>query len=545
MVTTGELKKFFRGEVLTDPGTLERYSHDYSIFEVRPRTVVYPKNSEDLQKLVKFVSAKKKSGNDVSITARSAGTDMTGGPLGESIIVDFTRHMNRILEVAEDHAVVEPGAYFRNFEKEIAPKGLLYPPYPASKDICALGGMIANDSGGEKTLAYGKTHDFVRELTVILSDGEEYTLKPLDEKELREKSKEKSFAGTIYRKTHRLLERNYDLIQSARPRVSKNSCGYQLWNVWDKKTFNLAQLMVGSQGTLGLITQAKLGLVKRKEHSSLVVMFLNDLKPLPELIAETLAMRPESLESFDDKTLGIAMKFLPGLIKSMGGNFVKLVFQFIPEMLMSLRGGFPKMVMLAEFASDDPAELEEKTEALRERLLKFGVRVRIVRSAVEAQKYVTIRRQSFALLHDHSTGKDAAPFIDDIIVKPEYLPEFLPKLNQILDPHKDLLVYTIAGHPGNGNFHIIPLMDLKDPRIRSLIPEISEEVYDLVLGYRGSITAEHNDGLIRTPYVEKMYGKEMAKIFGEIKKIFDPLNIFNPGKKVGGDLAYSMDHIKK
>ena len=251
------------------------------------------------------------------------------------------------------------------------------------------------------------------------------------------------------------------------------------------------------------------------------------------------------MESFDDKTLSVAMRFLPGLIKSMGSNFLKLVFQFVPEMMMALRGGFPKMILLVEFTSNNADELARTTNAFFESTKPYDVQARIIRSDAEAKKYWTIRRQSFNLLHSHSKGKEAAAFIDDIIVKPEYLPEFLPKLNAILDRYKNALIYTIAGHPGNGNFHIIPLMDLKNPDVRLLIPKISDEVYDLVLQYKGSITAEHNDGLIRTPYLEKMYGAKMVKLFEQVKKIFDPKNILNPRKKVGGDLKYSMNHIKK
>src|SRR3990167_9188579 len=150
--------------------------------------------------------------------------------------------------------------------------------------------------------------------------------------------------------------------------------------------------------------------------------------------------------------------------------------------------------------------------SLRARRMLFLNRSKNSISRPELQKYWTIRRQSFNLLHSHSGGKEASPFIDDIIVKPEYLPEFLPKLNVILDKYKDALIYTIAGHPGNGNFHIIPLMDLKSPDVRALIPKISNEVYDLVLQYKGSITAEHNDGLIRTPYLEKMYGEKIVQL---------------------------------
>ncbi len=543
-----EIKKFFRGEILSDEKTLDHYSRDYSIFSVMPRIVACPKNAEDIKQLVAFAaaSAKKKNKADrVTITARSAGTDMTGGPLNDSIIIDFTKHFNHVKEIGSDYAIVEPGVYFRDFEKQLTQRGLFYPAYPASKDLCALGGMISNNSGGEKTLAYGKTEDYVRELKVILSDGEEYDIHPLSTAELRTKMRKNSFEGAIYKKLFSLIEKNYEVIEAAKPAVSKNSSGYFLWNVWDGKTFDLTKLIVGSQGTLGLVTEARLGLVRLKRYSSLVVVFLRDLTPLADLIEETLKCKPESLESYDDKTLSVAMRFLPGIIKSMGGNFIKLIFQFIPEALMVLRGGFPKMILLTEFTSNDAEKLKAETVAFFESMKKFGVQARIIKSDLEAEKYWTIRRQSFNLLHSHSGGMEAAPFIDDIIVKPEYLPEFLPKLNKILDVYKNSIMYTIAGHPGNGNFHIIPLMDLKKPEIRALIPKISEEVYNLVLGYKGSITAEHNDGLIRTPYLEKMYGPEITALFKQVKKIFDPQDIFNPGKKVGGSLEYSMDHIKK
>lgn len=550
-----ELKKFLHGDVLTDERTLQKYSHDYSIFKVRPAAVVFPRDADDVKNLVSFVAKKAtKGGEKISLTARSAGTDMTGGPLTESVVVEFTKYFNKIKQIKVspfdsaqgngDYATVEPGVYFRDLEAEIAKRGLLYPPYPASKDICALGGMIANNSGGEKTLAYGKTEDYVEELKVVMSDGKEHTIKPLSKDELMEKVGEEDFEGEIYRKLYELIEQNYDAIWAAKPDVSKNSAGYFLWNVWDRKTFDLTKLFVGSQGTLGLITEAKLRLIKAKKHERVAVIFLRDLKSLADLIVEVLKFKPESLESYDDKTLGVALKFLPGIIKSMKGSFFKLIWQFLPEALMVLRGGLPKMVMIAVLTSDDEGELKHRMQSLRGAAEKFGVQVRLLRDANEAQKYLTIRRQSFKLLHDYTTGKDTAPFIDDFIVKPNYLPEFLPKLNKILDKYKQDLTYTIAGHPGNGNFHIIPLMDLKNPRVRELIPKISDEVYDLVLQYKGSITAEHNDGLIRTPYLEKMYGKKIVELFGEVKRIFDPQNIFNPGKKVDGNLEYSLSKIK-
>lgn len=215
---------------------------------------------------------------------------------------------------------------------------------------------------------------------------------------------------------------------------------------------------------------------------------------------------------------------------------------------MVLWHGVPKMIMLVELTGDNEKELVKKLKKLCADVQRFGkthpgIQVRGLTNEGEEQKYWTIRRQSFALLHNNTIGKDTAPFIDDFIVQPKYMHEVLPKVNAILDKYKDDLIYTIAGHPGNGNFHIIPLMNLKDERVRALIPKISEEVYRLIFQYHGSITGEHNDGLIRTPYLEEMYGPKIAELFRQIKQIFDPLDIFNPGKKVGGSLKYSEEHI--
>jgi len=547
-----EIKVFFKGDVSDADADIQKYSRDYSIFNVKPQVIVFPKDIDDLQNLVKFVEKKKAAGEDISLTGRSAGTDMTGGPLSRGIIVSFTKYFNHIKEITDDYARVEPGVYFRDLEKELTAKGLLYPPYPASKDLCALGGMVNNNSGGEKTLAYGKTEDYVRELTLVMGDGEKHVIKPLSGSELESKLKEQSYEGEIYRKLKALIESNYDAIMKAKPDVSKNSAGYYLWNVWDKEkgTFDLTRIIVGSQGTFGLLAEAKLALVKAQKHSRLAVIFLKDLRWAADIVEEALKFKPTSIESYDDKTLSFAVKLWRQVIASMKGNVFILAWQFLPEAFMVLRGGMPKMIMMVELTGDDEKELVSQLNALRADVDKFaethpGIQVHALKTEQEEQKYWTIRRESFALLHNNTTGLDTAPFIDDFIVKPEHMAEVLPKVNAILDKYGKDLIYTIAGHPGNGNFHIIPLMNLKDERVRALIPVISDQVYRLIFQYHGSITAEHNDGLIRSPYLEMMYGKEIVGLFAEVKKIFDPENIFNPGKKVNASLDYSMEHINK
>lgn len=543
-----EIKNIIKGEISLNEKELATYSNDASIFEIKPKLIVYPKDPDDIKNLVKWVSANKDSNKELSLTARSGGTDMTGGALNDSVIVDFTSHLNRVGEVGDDYAVVEPGVFYRDFEKETLKKNLLLPSYPASREICTVGGMVANNSGGEKSLRYGKTENYVQELSVVLSDGEEYILKPLTSEELEQKKLQDNFEGGIYRQMYDLLESNYDIIKAAKPNVSKNSAGYALWDIYrsDQYTgltmFDLTKLFVSSQGTLGLITKIKFRLIKPKKYSGLMIVFLKDLKFLGELVNVVNKNEPESFESYDDHTFKLAIKIFPDLLKKIG---IGAIFKFIPDAWAIFTGGIPKMVMLVEFTADEEGELLDKvTKCQKEVCDKFKLKTRITKDNADAQKYWIIRRESFNLLRKHIKGKKTAPFIDDIVVRPLYLPEFLPKLSLILDQYKNFMVYTIAGHPGDGNFHIIPLMDLSDERSRQIIPELSGKVYDLVLEYHGSITAEHNDGLIRTPYLEKMYGPEVYKLFEKTKQIFDPQNIFNPRKKVGGSTEYSMSHIK-
>lgn len=554
-----EIKTKIKGEVDASEEVLKKYSRDASIFEVKPVCVAHPKDVEDVKALVKWVASQittpsasqtplleKEGTPKFSITARSAGTDMSGGPLNEGIIADFTTHFNKILAFGPSFVDVQPGVYYRDFEPETLKRGLLLPCYTASKSLNTVGGMVGNNSAGEKTLAFGQTKDYVEELDIVLSDGNQYTFTDLEQRELEAKLKLATFEGDIYRKMFQLIKENKKLIDNARPKTSKNSAGYLLWEVWDGVKFNLAKLIVGSQGTLGLVTKIRFRLIEPKPKSALLVMFLKDIANLGDIVADVVQHRPESFESYDDQTLNLAVKFMPGMLKKMKGNALLLAMQFLPEAFMVLTGGMPKLVLIAEFTGEFQEEVNEKASLLQREIEgKFKIKTRICKNSAEVQKYWTIRRESFSLLREHVRGKHTAPFIDDIAVLPEKMPQFLPELNKILEKYKDRIIYTIAGHAGNGNFHIIPLMNLADASQRMIIPKLSDEVYDLVIRYGGTITAEHNDGLIRTPYLEKMYGKQVTDLFAGVKNIFDPLNIFNPRKKVGADLQYALDHIKR
>ena len=278
----------------------------------------------------------------------------------------------------------------------------------------------------------------------------------------------------------------------------------------------------------------------------MMVMFLRKrhMRELGDMVNTVLTQNPESFESYDDKTFGIMLRIFPKLLKKLGGNPFKILWDFLPEAKMILTGGIPKLVLMAEFVGDSDAQVEKAAlKAQKEVLKKYKVSTHVTHTQKEGEKFWTIRRESFKLLRENVHGKHTAPFIDDISVRPERLPEFLPKLYAIMAEYN--LVFTIAGHIGDGNFHIIPLMDYKRPDFKKIIQELSERVYALVGEYDGSITGEHNDGLIRTPYLDRMFSEQMIDIFANIKDVFDPKNIFNPHKKVDGDMNLLLHSIKK
>ncbi|MCL5006992.1 MAG: FAD-binding oxidoreductase [Patescibacteria group bacterium] len=543
-----ELKKAIKGDVEDSADVLSEYSHDASLFEVKPQVVVFPKDAEDLESLTKFVNGHKKDDPGLSLTGRSAGTDMSGGPLNSSIIVSFGRYFTKIGEVKDRSVQVQPGVFYRDLEKETLKKNLIFPSYPASRELCAVGGIVNNNSGGEKSLRYGKTENYVEQADVVLSDGRLHTLKPLNRSELDEKISNGGFEGELYEKMYKLISENYDLLQRAKPKVHKNSAGYYLWNIWDKERdiFNLVKLFVGAQGTLGLLSDATLDLVPTEKYSRLVIIFLKNLDPLAKVINDVLPMNPESFEAYDDNTLNLAIKFFPSFAKLMGAkNLLSIGFSFLPEFFMFLKGGLPKLILQVEFSGNDEREIDKKAEDLKNKIVsELRLQAKVARSDRDIKKYWLIRRESFNLLRNKIKDKHTAPFIDDFIVNPDRLMEFLPELNALFAQYTGL-IYTIAGHVGEGNFHVIPLMKIEDPKTKQIIKELGPKVYDLILKYGGSITAEHNDGIIRSPYLKEMYGDKVYALFEETKKIFDPQNIFNPGKKVNSSMEYAMEHIRE
>lgn len=539
------LKEIIKGDVLVDEATLEYYSRDASLFKVRPKVVVFPKNTNDISQIIRFVSANQKDFPGLSITGRAAGTCMSGGAIGEGIILDFTKYFNsEHVDVENLKAEIQPGVFFRDFEKISLPEHVTMPVYPASKSLAAFGGMIMNNCGSENGLRYGQMRNFVNRLSVVLANGQEYSFRKLNMEELKVKMEQNNFEGEIYKKTFELIDKNYDAIQAAKPKTAKNSSGYALWDVYNKEegTFDLTQLFTGSQGTLGIMTNAEVRLVEIKKHKVLVALFFHSWYDLPDIVNKLLPIGVQSMETFDDTTLKLGIRFMPEIAKKAGSSFIPFALKFLPEALISLKmGGLPKLIVLVEVAEDEKDAANRKVKEIVEILKDRSVRHRVFEDEEEAEKYWVMRRESFSLLRNKVKDKQSAPFIDDICVTPDKLPEFLPKVISILQKYK--IKVNIVGHAGSGNLHIIPLMDLSKDVEKEKIPKAADEVYKLVIEYGGTITAEHNDGIMRTPYVKQMFGGNTYELFEQVKNIFDPNNIFNPGKKVGGTKEYMVSHI--
>jgi FAD/FMN-containing dehydrogenase len=301
---------------------------------------------------------------------------------------------------------------------------------------------------------------------------------------------------------------------------------------------------VGAQGTLGITTDLKLRLVPKAAHSGTLVCYMHTMDNLGEVIPGVLAHKPASFESFDDNTLWLSFKFFFLFITKLGlWTWIKTALQLLPDGLMILKG-VPKLILLIEFTGATPDEVKKKVHEARLDLKRFGFTyMEEDDTEAKSRKFWLMRRESFNLLRKKIKDKHTAPFIDDFVVPPERLTEFLPQLRAIIVKYR--LFATIAGHMGDGNFHVIPLMKIEDPNERAKFKPAMTEVNNLVISYGGSVSGEHGDGLIRGPWLEHMYSPDVLGYMKEIKQLYDPQNIFNPHKKTDATWDFSFSHIRK
>lgn len=539
-----KLGGILRGDVSTNLAKREAVSRDAGIYELVPEAVIAPMDSRDIEKIVSFVHENKPQFPSLAITPRSAGTDMSGAAIGSSLVLDMTTHFNTLKGLSGNVLHTQPGVFVRDIDPYLAAHHLMLGSAPASRAICTIGGMVGNNSGGEQSLRFGNTEESVRELKVVLGDGKEYTVKPLSRKELTQKLKEKTYEAGLYRQVYELIENNYDLIKNARPKVHKNSMGYNLWSVWDRGTgiFDLTHLFTGSQGTLGVITDIKLATVPKPAHTGLLLAYLPSMKNLGEIIKQVMKHRPSTFEGFDDITFTLGVRFFSTFRKQLGTKEWLRQQGWLLGQVAKFKGHLPNIVLMIEFEGATKEEVYAKISKLHDDLLRFKLRMDIEADEASSAPFWQIRRASLALLRHKVHDKYASPFIDDMTVRPEFLPEFLPKVRRIIRKYK--LPATLAGHFGDGNFHIIPLMDIESVRDQVKLEPVMRELIPIVLQYHGSMAGEHNDGMVRGPWLPAVFGQDVYEIFKQVKEIFDPLYIFNPHKKTDASWDYSMDHIR-
>lgn len=516
-----------KGEINTDDATRQRYSRDASIFEVLPMGVIAPKDASDLKILVDMATKLAAQGRPISFTARNGGTDMSGGSLTTGWVLDM-KHFNQVspVDVYHKRIKVQGGVMHRDVEKATNAKGLYFAPYTSSHDICGIGGMIGNNASGEKSLRHGPTSHNIDRLKVLLSDGNEYEFGPLTRKQLADKLTQTDFEGDLYRGVATLLEDNKYLIATKTPKVVKNAAGYALSEIWneDRTVFNMAKLIIGSQGTLGITTEAELKLVETPKYSRMIVASVDDLKKLTPVVTTLLQYKPASCETFDHFTYELAQKYYPKDAKR-----------------AKVADG-KHMVVFAVFESEEKSDLDHISNAAWTDLAQQGFDAYSIDEQKTADSFLLIRRKSTAMLLEHPHGtRKAEAFLEDSIVPIERYGDFLADLESLLKKYD--MTYTYAGHIGQGSIRLIPLVDMAHPDSPRKILELEGLMTDLVLKYRGSISVDHNDGLIRTPFLPRQYGDHMIALFEQVKNLFDPFHIFNPGKKVFGSLDFARKHI--
>jgi FAD/FMN-containing dehydrogenase len=534
-----ELKTIFKGEITTNANIREAYSHDASIYEMMPEAVLSPLDAADIKRLVRFVSLNKSFHPNLSITPRSAGTDMSGSAIGDSLVVDMTKHFNKVHAVSDTEIHSQPGVFIRDIDPLLDKRNVMLGCIPASRAYNTIGGMVANNSAGEQSLRYGNTDKSIREVSAVLSDGNEYTFKPISKKELFVKIAQGDFEGELYRKIYELIEAHYDLIKNARPKTHKNSMGYNLWTTWDRDTgiFDMTQLLTGSQGTLGIITDLKMATVPKAKHSGLLLAYLSKVEDLAEIVPLVASHSPATFEGFDNVTFELGIKYFQIFRTQLGTKeWLKQQASLLGS-VAKFKGHLPNIVLMIGFEGDTYQEVNDKILAMDHDLGQHHIKIKTEIEGNEEQSgpFWNIRRNKIE-------GKYASAFMDDMAVQPRYVPEFIPKVRKIIRKYN--LPATISGHFGDGNFHIVPLMDIADPKEQLKLEPAMRELIQIILEYKGTMAGEHNDGMIRGPWLAAQFGEEMYERFRDVKGIFDPRYIFNPHKKTDAAWDFSMQHIR-
>src|SRR5262245_15617995 len=506
-----ELKKRIEGDVRFDKYSRLLYSTDASIYQIEPIGVVVPRNRGDVQAVIEIANRL-----GVSVLPRGGGTSLAGQTVGHSIVLDFSKYMQDVLEVNVEElwCRVGPGLVQDELNAYVRGMGLQFGPDTSTSNRATIGGMIGNNSAGAHSLTYGKTLDHVIELTVLLADGSEVVLKDISRDEAERKSRNDTIEGRAYREVHRLAEQHRNEILARYPKIMRRVSGYNLDEFIKPQPFNLARMIVGSEGTLATVVEAKMRLVPKPRWTALnVIHFRDDLEAL-EASQTILETAPYALESTDKMILDLARG---NIVQSQRLGFVQ---------------GNPSSLLMVEYAGETEKEVKDqvgKLEEVRKRE-KIGYAATLAFKPEEVKSIWGVRKAGLGLLLGTTGDKKPIAFVEDAAVAPAKLPEFIRRFREIVSRHDTVAGYY--GHCSVGCMHIRPLINLKEDSEKAKMVSIANEICDLVLEFDGAMSGEHGDGLARSHFNAKLFGPALYDAFRQIKRAFDPKNLMNPGKIV-------------
>ena len=506
-----ELGRAVEGDVRFDTYSRLLYSTDASMYQVEPIGVVIPRHAADVQAAVEIADRR-----GVALLPRGGGTSLTGQTVNRAVVLDFSRHMNRVLEVNEEElwARVEPGLVQDELNHHVRPVGLLFGPDTSTSSRATLGGMLGNNSGGAHSIAYGLTIEHVLEVTGLLADGSRIVLGEVSPAAFEAKMRLTSLEGQVYREVARIREQYAEDIRRRYPRHWRRACGYSLDELVKDRPLNMARLVVGSEGTLLTIIEAKVRLVRRPRHTALDVIHYHDIQEALESSQTILETGPYAVELTDRMILDLAR-----------GNIEQ-------SKRMGFVEGDPAAILIVEYAGESEAEVTGKVEALEARRAqgRFGYASHIAQDPAEQQSIWKLRKAGLGLLLGTRGDSKPIAFIEDTAVDPKHLAEFIPRFRDIMARHGAEGAYY--GHCSVGCIHIRPLINLKTERGLEQVEAIATEIFDMVLEFGGVISSEHGDGRARSPFLERAFGRAVFQAFRDFKRAFDPKNLMNPGNLV-------------
>jgi len=505
------------GDAYFDDQTRLQYSTAACNYRIFPTAVVMPRDGDDVSEVVRIARDL-----NIPVTPRGAGVGLTGGCLGRGIIIDFSRHMNRILsiDIQRKTVVVEPGIVQNDLDRALNRHQFFFPPDPSSHMYSTIGGMVGNNAAGPHSIKYGVTRDYLHSVSAICGDGEEITFENDVDCQVLPSGRLKTIGDQLYP----LLCGHADLLSRWMPKTRKNSSGYRLDNIVHDQRLDFARLMAASEGTLGVFTGFELTIEHLPKTAGMVLLFFDSVDAACEAVPEIARMQPSMLEIMESTFVDLVRKS---------------AFDVGVPFPMSLRS-----LLLVEFDGDSEEMVNEKLWALEKEMVgpgKLAISSRRGVQQEERNRLDRVRKAASPILNRYPAPYKPIKFIEDTAVPVNQLPHFIRRLHAMFKTHD--VRGIIYGHAGDGHIHVNPLMNTEDPHLYETMRAIARTTTEIVKEFGGTLSGEHGDGLLRTPFLPEFFGPAYG-VFQSVKRIFDPDNILNPGKIIDGEHRQFTDNLK-